>query len=31
MFSDNDPNSKSAAADDVKKLWGHPPFGPERS
>ncbi len=28
MFSDNDPKSNSAAADEVRKLWGHPPYGP---
>jgi hypothetical protein len=28
MFSDNNPNSTTAAATDNKRLWGHPPFGP---
>jgi prepilin-type N-terminal cleavage/methylation domain-containing protein/prepilin-type processing-associated H-X9-DG protein len=29
MFLDNDPNSTSASATEAKKLWGHPPFGPD--
>jgi hypothetical protein len=29
VFSDNAPTSTSPAAMHVKKLWGHPPYGPE--
>jgi prepilin-type N-terminal cleavage/methylation domain-containing protein/prepilin-type processing-associated H-X9-DG protein len=28
VFSDIDPKSTTQAALDVKKLWGHPPYGP---
>jgi prepilin-type N-terminal cleavage/methylation domain-containing protein/prepilin-type processing-associated H-X9-DG protein len=28
MFSDFNPKSTSSAADAMKRLWGHPPYGP---
>jgi prepilin-type N-terminal cleavage/methylation domain-containing protein/prepilin-type processing-associated H-X9-DG protein len=28
MFSDNNPNSTSQSSQDLRRLWGHPPYGP---